>query len=146
MASDSVTTENEQESDLPSVSSCPELSSSTRGLSPSLSVQVRAVEEATNVGQGEKVKGTRQVDFIDISGDDVMFGRSSPTPRYSVLSEKLRRLGSGHNRTQQLQCSAFCGGQSCKYETPLKWLGDDMAFKGLFSHWYVILYSRKKWR
>ena len=85
MASDFVTAENEEESDLPSVSSCPELSSSTRGLSPSLLVQVRAVEEATNVGQGEKVKGTRQVDYIDISGDDVTFGRSSPTPRYSLI-------------------------------------------------------------
>lgn len=119
--------------DLPSVSSCPELSSGRS--SSSLSVRVREADDATSHRGAKSLKGARQVDYIDITEGDVMFGSNSPTPRYSVLSEKLRRFGSGHNKTQQLQCSAFCGGQLCKYETPSKWTGDDVAFKGLFSHW-----------
>ena len=34
-----------------------------------------------------------------------------------------------------IQCSLFCGGQSCKYETPLHWGVDDKALRGLYSHW-----------
>ena len=52
------------------------------------------------------------------------------TPTYSLVSEKLRRVSAG-----SLQCSLFCGGQRCKYETPHRWKDADKALKGIFSHW-----------
>lgn len=52
------------------------------------------------------------------------------TPAYSYLSDKLRRLSAG-----SLQCSLFCGGRGCKYESGRRWAGQDKALRGLFSHW-----------
>ncbi len=40
-----------------------------------------------------------------------------------------------HTYTGSVQCSLFCGGQSCKYESPLQWRSEDMALRGLYSHW-----------
>ena len=40
-----------------------------------------------------------------------------------------------HTHTGSVQCSLFCGGQSCKYESPLQWRSEDMALRGLYSHW-----------
>lgn len=52
------------------------------------------------------------------------------TPAYSYLSDRLRRLSSG-----SLQCSLFCGGRGCKYESGEKWGEEDKAVGGVFSHW-----------
>ena len=52
------------------------------------------------------------------------------TPSYSYLSDQLRRVSAG-----SLQCALFCGGQSCKYEGASHWGAEDMAIKGLYSHW-----------
>ena len=57
-------------------------------------------------------------------------GYVSVTPSYSRISEHLRRISAG-----SLQCSMFCGGQRCKYETEARWEGQDKALRGLFSHW-----------
>lgn len=55
-----------------------------------------------------------------------------PTAKYSKLTNSLRVLTTG-----SMQCSMFCGGKGCKYDNPSKWSEDQMAIKGLFSHWYV---------
>ena len=52
------------------------------------------------------------------------------SPAYSYLSDKLRRLSSG-----SLQCSLFCGGKNCKYESGEKWGAEHKAVGGVFSHW-----------
>nr|XP_054750216.1 protein tyrosine phosphatase domain-containing protein 1-like [Lytechinus pictus] len=53
-----------------------------------------------------------------------------PTAKYSKLTNSLRVLTTG-----SMQCSMFCGGKGCKYDNPSKWSEDQMAIKGLFSHW-----------
>lgn len=53
-----------------------------------------------------------------------------PTAKYSALTNSLRVLTTG-----SMQCSMFCGGKGCKYDNPAKWTEDQMAIKGLFSHW-----------
>ncbi|XP_065901024.1 uncharacterized protein [Dysidea avara] len=52
------------------------------------------------------------------------------TPRYNSVSGRLRRFTSG-----TMQCSLFCGGSKCKYESDLKWPANDVAIPGLYSHW-----------
>ncbi len=51
-------------------------------------------------------------------------------PSYSYLSDQLRRVSAG-----SFQCAIFCGGQNCKYEGASHWGENDMAIKGLYSHW-----------
>ena len=51
-------------------------------------------------------------------------------PGYSKVSEQLRRISAG-----SLQCSLFCGGQRCKYESASRWNEDQKALSGVFSHW-----------
>jgi len=53
-------------------------------------------------------------------------------PRYNSVSGRLRRFTSG-----TIQCSLFCGGNKCKYESDLKWSANDVAIPGLYSHWSV---------
>ena len=36
---------------------------------------------------------------------------------------------------QEVQCSMFCGGKKCKYDTSSAWSVEQMAIKGLYSHW-----------
>ena len=52
------------------------------------------------------------------------------TPSYSYLSDQLRRVSAG-----SFQCAVFCGGQNCKYEGSSHWKENEMAIKGLYSHW-----------
>ena len=49
---------------------------------------------------------------------------------YSALSEKLRK-----STPNEFQCSLFCGGKRCKYESGKKWRDEDKAMPGLYSHW-----------
>ncbi|UYV76444.1 PTPDC1 [Cordylochernes scorpioides] len=56
--------------------------------------------------------------------------KHSPAARYSLLSEKIRQSASG-----DLQCSVFCGGKKCRYETPGSWSPGDQAVPGVYSHW-----------
>ena len=51
-------------------------------------------------------------------------------PKYSNVSESLRYVTSG-----SIQCSMFCGGRHCKYESSAKWSDAEMAIKGLYSSW-----------
>ncbi len=40
-----------------------------------------------------------------------------------------------HTVPGEMQCSMFCGGRRCKYESASHWKPDQMALKGIFSHW-----------
>lgn len=51
-------------------------------------------------------------------------------PNYTKLSEGLRKVTPPH-----IQCSMFCGGRKCKYEGSRFWRPEQMAVKGVFSHW-----------
>ncbi|KAG8317615.1 Protein tyrosine phosphatase domain-containing protein 1 [Homalodisca vitripennis] len=53
-----------------------------------------------------------------------------PSPQYNVLSDNLRRCA-----PSGLQCTMFCGGRNCKYETPESWDSAHMAIRGIYSHW-----------
>ena len=35
----------------------------------------------------------------------------------------------------ELQCSVFCGGRRCRYDSSDVWKAEDMAIDGIFSHW-----------
>ncbi|XP_067133016.1 protein tyrosine phosphatase domain-containing protein 1-like [Centruroides vittatus] len=59
----------------------------------------------------------------------VTYGQSPPA-RYSKLSEKFRQ-----NAPSEFQCSVFCGGKKCKYESPKNWSHEDMTINGIYSHW-----------
>ncbi|KAG8198529.1 hypothetical protein JTE90_026432 [Oedothorax gibbosus] len=52
-----------------------------------------------------------------------------PSARYGKLSEKIRRTAPG-----EFQCSVFCGGKRCKYDSAT-WHKEDMAVNGIYSHW-----------
>lgn len=49
---------------------------------------------------------------------------------YNKLSERIRQTAPG-----DIQCSMFCGGRKCKYESSSHWTQEDMAVRGIFSHW-----------
>ncbi|CAL4066887.1 unnamed protein product, partial [Meganyctiphanes norvegica] len=49
---------------------------------------------------------------------------------YSKIGESLR-----NNIPTEMQCSVFCGGKRCKYDTDDKWEKKDMAIDGIYSHW-----------
>lgn len=49
---------------------------------------------------------------------------------YNKLSDHIRRL-----TPQGIQCSVFCGGTNCKYESPQNWKSDSLAVQGIYSHW-----------
>ncbi|XP_059490961.1 protein tyrosine phosphatase domain-containing protein 1-like [Neocloeon triangulifer] len=51
-------------------------------------------------------------------------------PNYTKLSENLRKV-----TPPTFQCSVFCGGRKCKYETSAHWRPEQMAIPGVFSHW-----------
>lgn len=51
-------------------------------------------------------------------------------PRYSKLSEVVRRVA-----PENSQCSLFCGGKKCKYESDTYWSEEHQAIKGTYSHW-----------
>ncbi|XP_076328153.1 protein tyrosine phosphatase domain-containing protein 1-like [Tachypleus tridentatus] len=53
-----------------------------------------------------------------------------PSARYNKISEKLRQT-----TPLDVQCSMFCGGQKCKYDSATYWKTEDMALNGIFSHW-----------
>jgi hypothetical protein len=50
--------------------------------------------------------------------------------KYSKVGESLR-----YNTPSEMQCSMFCGGRRCKYESAANWKPEDMAVNGLYSHW-----------
>jgi protein tyrosine phosphatase domain-containing protein 1 len=50
--------------------------------------------------------------------------------KYSKVGESLR-----YNTPSEMQCSMFCGGRRCKYESAAQWKQEDMAINGLYSHW-----------
>lgn len=54
----------------------------------------------------------------------------NPSAKYNKLSEKLRQM-----TPDDLQCSMFCGGKRCKYDSATAWEEKDMAIQGLYSHW-----------
>ncbi|XP_045137368.1 protein tyrosine phosphatase domain-containing protein 1-like [Portunus trituberculatus] len=49
---------------------------------------------------------------------------------YSRISEHLRQV-----TPTEVQCSVFCGGKTCKYDSHDCWGEEDMAIPGLYSHW-----------
>lgn len=49
---------------------------------------------------------------------------------YSRISEHFRQV-----TPTELQCSVFCGGRTCKYDSSDHWAPEDMAIPGLYSHW-----------
>ncbi|XP_063852707.1 protein tyrosine phosphatase domain-containing protein 1-like isoform X3 [Scylla paramamosain] len=49
---------------------------------------------------------------------------------YSRIGEHLRQV-----TPTELQCSVFCGGKTCKYDSSDCWGEEDMAIPGLYSHW-----------
>ena len=51
-------------------------------------------------------------------------------PKYSVVGESIRR-----NTPNEMQCSMFCGGRRCKYESGAAWDKSEMALDGIYSHW-----------
>lgn len=59
-------------------------------------------------------------------------GQSLPAihPKYTKVGESFRK-----NVPHEIQCSMFCGGRKCKYEISEHWKPDEMAIKGVFSHW-----------
>ncbi|XP_054280525.1 protein tyrosine phosphatase domain-containing protein 1-like [Macrosteles quadrilineatus] len=57
-------------------------------------------------------------------------GEEDVEPQYNLLSDNLRRRAPA-----VLQCSMFCGGRRCKYETPENWDSSHMAIRGIYSHW-----------
>ncbi|XP_071492096.1 protein tyrosine phosphatase domain-containing protein 1-like [Diadema antillarum] len=67
---------------------------------------------------------------VDRSTGEHISSTQRPTAKYSALTDSLRVLTTG-----SMQCSMFCGGKGCKYDNPAKWSEDQMAIKGLFSHW-----------
>ena len=53
-----------------------------------------------------------------------------PSASYTKLSESLRK-----STPPEVQCSLFCGGKRCRYETAKRWSSDDKALPGIYSHW-----------
>ena len=51
-------------------------------------------------------------------------------PHYTKVGESFRK-----NVPHEMQCSMFCGGRKCKYENGDTWRDDQMAIKGIYSHW-----------
>ena len=49
---------------------------------------------------------------------------------YGLLSEKFRS-----STPSDIQCTLFCGGRRCKYESAKKWSTEEMAVPGIYSHW-----------
>ena len=77
-------------------------------------------------------------EYADISDysliqDELLLKKTSPS--YSLVSEKLRRMSSSSLRGHRLQCSVFCGGKACKYESASYWEKEHTAISGIFSHW-----------
>lgn len=60
------------------------------------------------------------------------------TSNYNKLSESIRR-----HAPPQLQCSVFCGGRRCKYESPNYWSSEKCTINGIFSTWSVHTYIFK---
>lgn len=56
--------------------------------------------------------------------------RASALTARVVVGESLR-----HNTPNEMQCSMFCGGRRCKYESSSAWKAKDLALEGIFSHW-----------
>ena len=50
--------------------------------------------------------------------------------KYTKVGEHIRR-----NAPNEMQCSMFCGGRKCKYESASNWKNHEMAIEGIFSHW-----------
>ncbi|GLH11668.1 Protein tyrosine phosphatase domain-containing protein 1, partial [Gryllus bimaculatus] len=61
--------------------------------------------------------------------DPNLMAGNVPSANYNVISENLRRV-----TPNGIQCSFFCGGRRCKYETPDHWDSAHMAIDGIFSH------------
>ncbi len=40
-----------------------------------------------------------------------------------------------HSVPHEMQCSMFCGGRRCKYESAAHWKKEQMAVEGIYSHW-----------
>lgn len=57
------------------------------------------------------------------------------TSHYSKLSESLRRVA-----PPKIQCTVFCGGRRCKYESATFWSSEQCVVNGLFSSWLVSLH------
>jgi len=57
-------------------------------------------------------------------------GVAPVAPIYTRAGESLRA-----NVPGDVQCSMFCGGRKCKYESSTYWKPDQMALPGIFSHW-----------
>jgi len=51
-------------------------------------------------------------------------------PSYSMVGESLRL-----NTPNEMQCSMFCGGRKCKYESDSSWKPSETALTGIYSHW-----------
>ncbi|UXI19933.1 RNA polymerase II-associated protein 3-like [Sarcoptes scabiei] len=52
--------------------------------------------------------------------------------KYKKFTELIRR-----STSTQLQCSMFCGGRKCKYESGSHWESKDKAIDPLYSHWVL---------
>ena len=57
-------------------------------------------------------------------------GLPAISAKYSKVGESLR-----YNTPSEMQCSMFCGGRRCKYESSSQWRPEDMSVNGIYSHW-----------
>ena len=65
-------------------------------------------------------------------------GLPSINAKYSKVGETLL-----YNTPSEMQCSMFCGGKKCKYESASQWKPQDMAVTGIYSHWITDELVRK---
>jgi hypothetical protein len=74
---------------------------------------------------------TQEVDISSLVPAGLQQRQEHHVPsNYNKLSENLRRV-----TPNGIQCSFFCGGKHCKYETSDAWDSTHMAIDGIFSHW-----------
>lgn len=73
------------------------------------------------------------MDDFTVPGSLVGQSNSEPVTiqaSYNKISENLRRVA-----PPQFQCTVFCGGKRCKYESATFWGTDACAITGVYSHW-----------
>lgn len=61
---------------------------------------------------------------------DFQSPRSAPEGAYSALSQAVKKL-----LPERTACRFGCRGANCKYERSDFWRPEQMAIKGIFSHW-----------
>ena len=76
------------------------------------------------VNNGEEIRGLKPAGLAGKTPDTLVYSN------YSKLGEHLRQV-----TPPELQCSVFCGGRRCKYDSYDVWSQKQMAIDGIYSHW-----------